>query len=456
MLSGEKILVTGAAGQIGFPLAEYLARENEVVGVARFRRDGAAERVAAAGITPVALELSTGDYSSLADDFTYVIHLAAFMGGGEDFDKALRINAEGTGLLLAHCRRAKAALVMSTHSIYRPHDDPMYVYDESAALGESNSEFTPTYSMSKIAEEAVARSCARSLGLPTVIARMNASYGQNGGLPAYHLDALADGSPVTTRSGPLPLQPHPPGRHQRPDRGAARRGVGAGHDRQLVRRRAGERAGVVRVRRRADGDRGGGAQRAAAGHPARRHRRRDPADRAHRAVQGGLARGHPPDARAPPPRPGAPGDPDQGRGALMDLQEISDRLEIADLLARYSDAIDNQRWDDLDRVFTPDAVVDYTAFGAPRGNLTETKAFLQKVLPGHVSYAHLLGLPVIDLDGDTARARTPCHNPMVYRDADGKEQSYTCGLWYVDQLVRTPEGWRIAERVEERCHLTGL
>lgn len=140
----------------------------------------------------------------------------------------------------------------------------------------------------------------------------------------------------------------------------------------------------------------------------------------------------------------------------MDLSELSDRAEIADLLARYSDAIDHQRFDELDEVFTPDAVIDYTAFGAPRGDLASTKAFLQKVLPGHVSYAHLLGLPVIDLDGDTATARTPCHNPMVYLDAEGNEQLYVCGLWYVDELVRTPAGWRIKQRVEERCYLTGL
>ncbi len=37
MLKGHKILVTGAAGQIGFPLAAYLAAENEVWGVARFK-----------------------------------------------------------------------------------------------------------------------------------------------------------------------------------------------------------------------------------------------------------------------------------------------------------------------------------------------------------------------------------------------------------------------------------
>ena len=39
---------------------------------------------------------------------------------------------------------------------------------------------------------------------------------------------------------------------------------------------------------------------------------------------------------------------------MLSLQEISDRLEIQDLLSRYSYAIDERNWDGLDDVFTPD------------------------------------------------------------------------------------------------------
>jgi len=135
------------------------------------------------------------------------VHLAAFQGPGLDFDHAITVNAEGTGLLLAHCRKAKAALVMSTHSVYRPHDDPLHVYVETDPLGEVNSALSPPYSMSKIAQEAVARTCARLYDLPVTIARMNASYGPNGGLPVYHLDAAIAGERVTTRWDPCPYMP---------------------------------------------------------------------------------------------------------------------------------------------------------------------------------------------------------------------------------------------------------
>ena len=50
---------------------------------------------------------------------------------------------------------------------------------------------------------------------------------------------------------------------------------------------------------------------------------------------------------------------------MLDLKEISDRLELMDLMVRYSHAIDTRSWDELDDVFTPDAVIDYTAFGGP-------------------------------------------------------------------------------------------
>ena len=43
---------------------------------------------------------------------------------------------------------------------------------------------------------------------------------------------------------------------------------------------------------------------------------------------------------------------------MLSLAEISDRLEIQQLLVDYSTAIDQRRFEDLDKVFTPDAYID--------------------------------------------------------------------------------------------------
>ena len=207
MLSGEKILVTGPAGQIAFPLAEALARDNEVWGIARFGNPATRDEVEAAGITTRTGDLGSGDLGDLPDDFTYVLHLAALMAPDKDYDEAIRVNAEGTGLLLSHCRKAKAALVMSTQSVYHPHEDPAHVFLETDSLGDAHSLHSPPYSISKIAQEAVARYCARTLDLPVIIARMNSSYSARGGLPTQHLSAVMAGNAVTTRWDPCYYSP---------------------------------------------------------------------------------------------------------------------------------------------------------------------------------------------------------------------------------------------------------
>jgi len=138
---------------------------------------------------------------------------------------------------------------------------------------------------------------------------------------------------------------------------------------------------------------------------------------------------------------------------MMSLQEISDRLEIQELLVRYSDAVDRRDWDLFETVFTEDAVIDYTEFGATRGGVKETRAFLETAMPTFSSHQHMIGNTVLEFDGDTARARTICYNPMVFPRDGGEPQVFICGLWYRDVLVRTPEGWRIKERYEERSYM---
>lgn len=211
MFSDKKILITGPAGQIAFPMARDMAVDNEVWGIARFSDAESRAKVEAVGVKTLAIDLGAPDFSELPDDFDYVLHLAVAQVPGWDFDASFRTNAEGTGLLLHHCRSAKAALVMSTHSVYRPpaDGDPWHVFHETDPLGEVNAAHAPTYSMSKIAQEAVTRTCARLFDLPVTIARMNASYGPDGtgGLPAMQMDALMAGNAVTTRWDPCMYMP---------------------------------------------------------------------------------------------------------------------------------------------------------------------------------------------------------------------------------------------------------
>jgi hypothetical protein len=143
-----------------------------------------------------------------------------------------------------------------------------------------------------------------------------------------------------------------------------------------------------------------------------------------------------------------------GEPMTLSPQQMSDRLEIQDLLADYSHAIDRKDWDALDDVFTEDALIDYSAFGGSTGDLATTKAFLADALSGFPHFQHMVATSKVEVDGDEAVGRTICHNPMVLQeDERGVTRMMFCGLWYLDRFVRTPDGWRIAERREEKAYM---
>lgn len=137
----------------------------------------------------------------------------------------------------------------------------------------------------------------------------------------------------------------------------------------------------------------------------------------------------------------------------MTLQEVSDRIEIDDLLIRYTVAIDEKDWELLDTVYTPDAKIDYTTSGGIKGEYPEVRAWLAKALAPFTMTQHLVSNSVVEVDGDTATARTMVFNPMGTDDGRGGLNMFYVGAWYEDRLVRTPDGWRIAERFERKAFM---
>jgi hypothetical protein len=134
--------------------------------------------------------------------------------------------------------------------------------------------------------------------------------------------------------------------------------------------------------------------------------------------------------------------------ATMTLQQLSDRLEIDDLLTRYATALDGKDWDGWADCFTPDAHIDYTAAGGIKGSLAEVKQWLSSVMAGFPMTQHLVTNKVVAIDGDRAECRSALLNPMGLPDGDGM-MLWLEGGYYRDRLVRTAAGWRIAERIEQ-------
>jgi hypothetical protein len=133
---------------------------------------------------------------------------------------------------------------------------------------------------------------------------------------------------------------------------------------------------------------------------------------------------------------------------MLSLQEISDRLEIEQLMIDYATALDEYDIDRMDAVFTPDAYIDYRAMGGIDGRYPEIREWLKASLKNFTNYYHMIANVSIKVTGDTATSKIVCFNPMGVPMPDGTTQMMFLGLWYVDKHVRTEKGWRIAERVE--------
>ena len=139
----------------------------------------------------------------------------------------------------------------------------------------------------------------------------------------------------------------------------------------------------------------------------------------------------------------------------LSQQQLSDRIEIQDLLTRYSSAIDGKDWALLDTCFTKDAHLDYTSAGGPAGDYPKVRAWLEKALAPFPITVHYITNSVVELDGDSAKARTAVFNPMEFRNRDGSMHHFDVGAYYADRLVRTAAGWRIRERIEQSVFMHG-
>lgn len=186
----SRILLTGATGRVGGVIARAWAEQHDIVAVARFSDPTAREELEGIGVECVTADLD-GDLRAVPDDAEILLNFGVSFSG--DWDDALAVNAEALGHLVDRCSRLERVLHCSTMGVYAASTEP---HPESDRLGDSNALMAPTYSISKIAGEAMAKYLARSRGLPTTIARLASPYGNHGGFPWFHLLAILAGQPV--------------------------------------------------------------------------------------------------------------------------------------------------------------------------------------------------------------------------------------------------------------------
>ena len=140
---------------------------------------------------------------------------------------------------------------------------------------------------------------------------------------------------------------------------------------------------------------------------------------------------------------------------MLSQQEISDRLEIEEVLNRYFRSMDTKDYELLDRVFTPDAVVRYEALQGLESTYREMLPHFESFNQHFRLLQHIGAQMLVELDGDEAVATCTLRALHVQETLEGERSSWAIYGTYRDVLVRTPEGWRILERHFRQLHTEG-
>ena len=130
------------------------------------------------------------------------------------------------------------------------------------------------------------------------------------------------------------------------------------------------------------------------------------------------------------------------------VQELEDRLAIYQLMATYGPAVDGAARDVAGGLWTEDGSYD-SGVGVFEGSAGVSEMVTGEMHQGiiHGGSAHLISLPRVDIDGD--RAVATCYSQLLRYDADNavfRVWRATANRW---ELVRTPEGWRVHQRLNK-------
>ncbi len=118
--------------------------------------------------------------------------------------------------------------------------------------------------------------------------------------------------------------------------------------------------------------------------------------------------------------------------------DAADRLELHELPGRYGDAIDDRNWEGLGRIFTDDAVFDLTDLGGPRlEGLDHIRRFMADEAEHPLT--HLMTNIYVEEDEAGAHIRF-----RIVAMLPGRPPA--TGSYY-DDVVKTPDGWRVTNRV---------
>jgi 3-phenylpropionate/cinnamic acid dioxygenase small subunit len=128
---------------------------------------------------------------------------------------------------------------------------------------------------------------------------------------------------------------------------------------------------------------------------------------------------------------------------------MSDRAAIVAVLTNYATGLDARDWELWRSVFLDEVIFDLSSWNGvpPRPLVTDRVVAAQaRIFAELAETQHFFTNHQITIDGDTARAQMHMRAEHWLADPgiEGTDR-YTMFGYYDDRLVRTDDGWKIAE-----------
>ena len=120
--------------------------------------------------------------------------------------------------------------------------------------------------------------------------------------------------------------------------------------------------------------------------------------------------------------------------------------EIKQLHAKYTFAVDENRWDDVVDLFAEDAIGDWDSGGKGsrgrhEGKKEITRFFNQLAAQEATMFRHMMIQPLVEVNGEKAHAKVYMFGFGVYNLPEGKTPAWMHGK-YENDLVKVDGKWK--------------
>lgn len=138
--------------------------------------------------------------------------------------------------------------------------------------------------------------------------------------------------------------------------------------------------------------------------------------------------------------------PTTAHDTALDVRVLQDRLDIAANLSRYTYGCDTKDYALIASAFLPDASIDYDSLPPFEHGFPDFLNSVRQTLTQLKSTQHFVGNLHVSVDGDRAH----CTSYVQATHVADNGHMFTGAGRYDDDLVRTPDGWKIAARTFRR------